>query len=109
MPISERVMLSQITTKSIKLNIVQACAPTVDKPNETVGKLYKDLESALKFTKKNDINIVMGDFSAKIGSERVENIAGDFGNRNERGDRLLQFWREKEYVITNTWVQASSP
>ena len=36
----------------------------------------------------------MGDFNAKVGSERVENIVGPIGEQNERGERLIE-WVKK--------------
>jgi hypothetical protein len=59
----------------------------------------------MKCTKRHDINIICGDFNAKIGNGRVENIVGDYGlgRRNARGDKLVQFCQEAEMVITNTW------
>lgn len=43
--------------------------------------------------------MIMGDFNAKVGKGRVENVAGGLGlgKMNERGDKLIQL------VITNTF------
>ncbi|XP_045482912.1 uncharacterized protein LOC123686691 [Harmonia axyridis] len=47
----------------------------------------------------------MGDFNAKIGRGKFEEIVGSYGlgERNEGGDRLLQFCQEETMKITNTW------
>lgn len=51
--------------------------------------------------------VVMGDFNAKIGKGRQQDIVGDFGigTRNEGGERLLQFCLENRLIVTNTLFQ----
>ena len=46
----------------------------------------------------------MGDLNAKVGDTAQKNVTGRFGlgNRNEAGDRLIEFCRENQLVITNT-------
>lgn len=52
---------------------------TADKPKLQLEKLYKNFNSLIKITKKNDINILMGDFNAKIGKERVVDVIRNYG------------------------------
>ena len=49
----------------------------------------------------------MGGMNAKVGSSAIGNIVGkfDFGERNERGERLIQFCEEHKLTICNTWFQ----
>ncbi|GFN80434.1 craniofacial development protein 2 [Plakobranchus ocellatus] len=49
----------------------------------------------------------MGDFNAKIGNERVEDIFGpsDIGTVNEHGSRLIEWCQVNDFTITNTWYQ----
>ena len=56
---------------------------------------------------KLEIKIVMGDFNIKIGEGRQDLLVGPhwLGNRNERGDVLMEWCEEKELVITNTWFK----
>ncbi|XP_054737913.1 uncharacterized protein LOC129244320 [Anastrepha obliqua] len=60
-------------------------------------------------TKKHDINIIMGDFNAKVGKEETTNVTGKFGlgDRNERENRLVQFCQEEEFIIGNTYYKLS--
>ena len=46
----------------------------------------------------------MGDLNAKVGNTAQKNVTGRFGlgNRNEAGDRLVEFCIENQLVITNT-------
>ena len=61
----------------------------------------------LKQVKPTDILIIMGDFNAKVGDEAHQGTVGKFGlwERNERGERLLQFCIENNLMITNTFFQ----
>ncbi|CAM4842093.1 unnamed protein product [Rotaria magnacalcarata] len=49
----------------------------------------------------------MGDWNAKVGSKPITGITGNFGlgDRNEAGDRLLEFCHNNSLFITNTCFQ----
>ena len=49
----------------------------------------------------------MGDFNAKVGSEKAENVMGihGLGVMNERGHILQEWCHENELFIMNTWFQ----
>ncbi|XP_030752245.1 uncharacterized protein LOC115879485 [Sitophilus oryzae] len=49
----------------------------------------------------------LGDFSAKVGKGKSEDVVGDYGTgeRNERGDTLIQFCQEENFFICNTWFE----
>lgn len=106
-PISDRVIMIRIKTTQRTLNIIQVYAPTADKVEEEIDQFYDDVQQALDITKNRDITIIMGDFNAKIGKGRVDDIIGDFGLgiRNERGDRLIEFCQEHDMAITNTFYK----
>lgn len=107
MPYNERMMLIQLSTKPINTNLIQVYAPTADSDEETIEKFYSDLNELTKKLKKHELNIIMGDFNAKIGKGKVGNVVGWFGlgDRNERGERLIEFCQEKDLVITNTFYE----
>ena len=107
LPISKRVMVVKLQGKPFNLAVIQAYAPTADKPDEEIEEFYEDLEKAYKQVKSTDILVVMGDFNAKIGKGSVDSYVGAFGlgSRNERGDRLLDFCIEKDLVVANTLFQ----
>ncbi|CAH2103665.1 unnamed protein product [Euphydryas editha] len=106
-PISNRAMMLQINTKPRKLNVIQVYAPTADKDTAVVNDFYADVNKLYQLTKKEEINVVMGDLNARVGSGEVPGTVGKFGlgARNERGDLLVQFCQEKELVIANTLFQ----
>ena len=94
-----------MNTRPIKLNIIQVYAPTTEAADQEIEEFYEEVERVLQTTKCNEINIIMGDFNAKIGRGRENNIVGPFGLgiRNERGDRLVEFCSKYKFTIANTW------
>ncbi|CAG9837494.1 unnamed protein product [Diabrotica balteata] len=58
----------------------------------------------MKMTKKHEVTMVMGDFNAKVGRGKVNEIVGNFGlgERNDRGDRLICFCQEYNLLLSNT-------
>ncbi|XP_042868920.1 craniofacial development protein 2-like [Penaeus japonicus] len=68
---------------------------------------YEDLEEVYSTCRSNEITIIMGDWNAKVGSEREGKIVGPhgLGERNDRGDKLVDWCRDKDMIITNTWFQ----
>ena len=49
----------------------------------------------------------MGDLNAKVGKDKYEDIVGShgMGERNERGDKWIEWCKETNLVILNTWFQ----
>ncbi|XP_048483641.1 craniofacial development protein 2-like [Plutella xylostella] len=107
LPISDRVMLLQIRSQPVNINIVQVYAQTADKSDDTVETFYNEIKDVLQKLKTHECNIVMGDFNAKIGEGSVADIVGGYGLglRNDRGDRLIQFCQEESLVVTNTFYK----
>ena len=56
--------------------------------------------------KGTDVLVVMGDFNAKVGAEN-STVTGNYGlgERNESGERLVQFCQEEQLIIANTLFQ----
>ena len=104
LPYSDRVILLKIRGNPFNINLIQVYAPTADKGEEIAEDLYAQIGEVLKNVKTGEVNMIMGDFNAKVGQGKEDDIVGNFGlgQRNERGDRLIQFCREERMIITNT-------
>ncbi|XP_063586323.1 uncharacterized protein LOC134763697 [Penaeus indicus] len=61
------------------ISIIQTYAPTTKSSDEDIDRFYAQLDQAYSQCKSQDIIIVMGDFNAKAGNERVDNIVGPHG------------------------------
>src|SRR6478609_9737692 len=49
----------------------------------------------------------MGDFNAVVGESKEDRVVEKFGleKRNDRGERLIEFCKSQNLVITNTWFE----
>lgn len=102
-PHSDRVCMIQCNG-NINLNVIQVYAPTADGDEEETERFYEEVRTMLRMTKREEVNVIMGDFNAKVGSGVSDGVTGrhGLGERNERGERMIQFCQEEEFVITNT-------
>ncbi|KAK3783881.1 hypothetical protein RRG08_007432 [Elysia crispata] len=86
--------------------LVRLC-PDEQKTRRRVDKFYDDLEKAKSQCKSQEVKIIQGDFNAKVGKGRRDDIIGEYGlgERNERGDRLFEGAKMNEMIIGNTWFE----
>ncbi|GFO16493.1 craniofacial development protein 2-like protein [Plakobranchus ocellatus] len=106
-PLSDRVLLLKIAGKPVDLNIIQAYAPTTTSSDEEIEKFYEELEMVETQCKSHEPMIIMGDFNAKVGEDRIGNTAGPhgLGKINERGERLVEWCQTHDLVVCNTWFE----
>ena len=104
-PVNSRIITAQFATQkdNIKLNIIQCYAPTNDAIEDKKDDFYDQLQSVLDRQRAKDINILMGDFNAKIGSDNTgyEDIMGahGLGQMNENGERFADLCSLNQMVI----------
>ena len=57
----------------------------------------------LELTPKKDVLFIIGDWNAKVESQKTPGVTGKFGLgiRNEGGQRLKEFCQENPLVIAN--------
>ena len=69
--------------------------------------LYEDLQDLLELTLKKDVLFLIGDWNAKVGSQKIPGVTGKFGlgQQNESEKRLTEFSQENALVIANTLFQ----
>lgn len=71
------------------------CAPTSESSEQDMEFFYEQPKTTLKHSKKQELNLLMGDFNAKVGKGAEDNSVDQFGleTRNDRVDRLIQFYQ----------------
>ncbi|CAF4238801.1 unnamed protein product [Rotaria socialis] len=108
-PISSRVITARFHTTPFKLTVIHEYALTSASSADEIEIFYDSIEHALTQTPKKDIVIVTGDWNAKVGSDNTNwelvMCKCRYGNRNERGDRLLEFATLHNLNICNTRFQ----
>ena len=79
-------------------------APTTDAEEAEVEQFYEDLQ---ELTPKKHVLFIIGDRTAKVGSQEIPGITGKFrlGVQNEAGQKLTEFCQETALVIANTLFQ----
>ena len=67
--------------------------PTSNAEEAEVEWFYEDLQDLLELTTKKDVLFIIGDWNAKVGSQKILGVTGKFGlgEQNEAGQRLIAF------------------
>lgn len=107
-PITDRIITLRFNTQPCRINVIQVYAPTLAATEEETNEFYRKLQQEVRTVPSKDLTIIQGDFNAKVGKELSAcGIFGCFGlgERNENGDRLVEFCQEDNYVILNTCYQ----
>ena len=99
-------MKIQLTGKD-EMCIILVYAPTSDYDDIIVEEFY-DINKAIT-DNSGTYTVLMGDLNAKIGQREKgeENIMGSFsyGERNRRGERMIEFAMEHKLKVTNTYFK----
>ena len=93
--------------KPFSITEIQVFAPTSKAEEAEVEGLYEDLQDPLELTPPKDVLFIIGDWNAKVGSQEIPGVTGNFGLgvQNEAGQRLTEFCQENTLVIANTCFQ----
>ena len=104
---SDRLAMIKVRAEPVDMVLIQVYMPTTDHDDEEVEKMYDQLDEILSKVKGTENVIIMGDWNAVVGEGRDGQEIGEFGlgNRNDRGERLVEFCKRNKLVVTNTWYQ----
>ena len=65
--------------KPFNITEIQVYAPTSHAEEVAVEWFYEDLQDLLELTPKNDVLFIIGDWNAKLGSQEIPGLTGQFG------------------------------
>ena len=87
--------------------MIQVYAPTSNAEEAEVEWFYEDLQDLLELTPKKGVLFIIGDWKAKVGSQKTPGVTRKFGLgvQNKAGQRLIEFFQENALVIANTVFQ----
>ena len=93
--------------KPFNITVIQVYAPTSNDEEPEVEWFYEDRQDLLELTPKKDVLFIIGDWSAKVGSQETHGVTGKFGSGvwNEAVQRLIEFCKENTLVIANNLFQ----
>ena len=102
--INERVIMVKIKSMPIDTIIIQVYMPTSATKDDEIEGMYETIQDILDNNKGNSNIIIMGDFNAVVGEGKANRAIGNYGlgKRNKRGQRLIDFAKQNQYVICNT-------
>ena len=103
-------MIVRIQGRKKNIALIQAYAPTSSSEIEDAEESYAALQHAMENIHKQDILYILGDINVKIGHEmsREEKDVKEIhclGNRNERGQMLVDFCIENRLAIRNSFFK----
>ena len=104
---SDRLIMIKVSATPVDMVIIQVYMPTSDHTDEEIEDMYEQIEKLINGVKGNTNLIVMGDFNASVGEGNDEKVIGKYGlgKRNDRGQRMIEFCKKNNLVVTNTWFQ----
>ena len=94
-------------TDRYSLKVIQVYAPTKTHPDDEVEAMYEEISEAIH-TSETHFTVVMGDFNAKVGMRNGDELrvgSYGFGQRNPRGQRLVDFLEKEDLYLMNSFFQ----
>ena len=106
-PICERICTLRIKGKFHNITFVNVYAPTEDAEDEIVDEFYAKLQLVCDELPKHDAVITLGDFNAKLGTERMyRDTIGRHSlhdTTNNNGFKLIQYAVANNFKVLSTW------
>ncbi len=110
--INERtVILKMKINNNKKMAVFQIYAPSLAAEKEESKEFYKTLENCF-IAEREQSNILMGEFNAKIGNEQIVGKcvgSATTGPTNKNGFRMAKFAMKNSLKVANTFQLATEP
>ena len=93
--------------KPFNITVIQVYALSSKAEEAEVEQFYEDVQGLLELPPPKDILFIIGDWNAKVGSQKTPGVDGKFGLgvQNEVGQRLIEVCQENKLAIANTLFQ----
>ena len=93
--------------KPFNITVILVYAPIYNDEETEVEQFYEELQDLLELAPKKDVLFIIGDWNAKVGSQKIPGVTGTLGLgvQNEAGQRLIESCQENALVIANTLFQ----
>ena len=89
--------------RPFNVTIIHDYVPTTNAEEAKVDWFCEDLQDLLELTLKQNYLFIIGNWNAKVGSQKIPGITGKFGFgvQNETGQRLTEFCQDNTLVIAS--------
>ena len=112
-PVSPRIVTARLKVDSMGkhhryIHLISVYAPTFRAPQQVKDDFFADVQMVLDKVPEKDILVILGDWNARVGSQRInhqwEGVLGKhgLGSANEAGLFLLSFCSTNSISIMNT-------
>ena len=71
--------------KPFNIIVIQVYAPTSNAEEAEVERFYEDLQDVRELTPPKDVLFIMGNWNAKVGSQEIPGVTGNFGLGMKQG------------------------
>ena len=65
--------------KSFNIMVIQVYASASNTEEAEAERFYEDLQDLLELTPPKDVLFIIGDWNAKVGSQKIPGVTGKFG------------------------------
>ena len=106
-PVSDRIATIRLQCKPVNMTVLQVYAPTSTAEEGDMEEFYEKVQHVVDEIPRGDVLYVIGDWNAKVGQDKTNGTTGRFGlgERNERGDQLVEFCSRNDFQIMNTFFK----
>src|SRR5574341_1181840 len=97
---NDKMIFVRFQGKPFNITVIQVYALTSNTEDAEVQQFYEDLQDLLELTSPKDVLFIIGDWNAKVGSQKIPSITDKFGLgvQNEAGQRLTEFCQENTLI-----------
>ena len=107
--LNERIIGIRLNMGKTRCGIIQVYAPQQGRSNEEKDRFYEDLQDIFDNMNCRENTIIMGDMNGHVGCDRqgIRSVIGEFsiGDRNEAGERVIDFCVRNGMAIMNTFFK----
>ena len=105
--VNDRILLVKLQAEPIDIVIIQVYMPTSQHEDKEIEDMYEHIEELMDQERGNDYLVIMGDWNAVVGEGRSGSEVGAYGlgDRNKRGDQLIEFCERRKLLVANTWYK----
>ena len=75
---NDRLISVHFQGKLFNITVIQVYALTSNAEEAEVKRFYEDLQHLLELTSQKDVLFIIGDWSAKVGSQEIPGLKGKF-------------------------------